>query len=124
MVLQERIHNENWLQVMNVLSLLSMSEHINLWADIPLSDFRELGLDVVSEGTEFFNVDGFASLNVVANILDQGFPDDNVLGLRLKRFQVRCSSLSSIVVLSWVLISVLKNPEKLTKWLYNRFNDG
>ena len=115
MVLQERIHNENWLQVMNILSLLSLSENINLWADIPLSDFRELGLDVVSEGSEFFNVDGFACLNVVANILDQGFPDDDVLGLRLKRFQVRCSSLSRIVVLSWVLISMLKNPKKLTK---------
>ena len=56
MILKEWVNNENWLKVMNVFSLLSLSENINLRADVSLSNLRELSLHVVSECTEFLHI--------------------------------------------------------------------
>lgn len=110
MVLQERVDDKNGLQVMDILSLLSLSENINFWADVSLSNFRKLGLHVVGESSKFFDIDRLSCLNVVANVLDEGFPDDDVLSLWLKRFQISCSSLRRHVVLSWILVSMLQDP--------------
>jgi len=103
--------------MMNIFSLLSLGENINLWTNISGCNFWKLSLHVVSESTEFLNVDRLSCLNVVSNILDQSFPDDDVLCFWLKRFQVRCSSLSRVVVLSWIFVSVLKNPMKIKESL-------
>ena len=121
MILQKWIHNEHWLQMMDILSLLSLSENVNLWADISLSNFWELSLNIVGKSSEFLNVDRFTSLNVVSDVLDESFPDDDVLSFWLKRFQISSSSLSRIVVLSWVLVSVFKNPIRYKKAISIKF---
>ena len=121
MILQKWIHNEHWLQMMDILSLLSLSENVNLWADISLSNFWKLSLNIVGKSSEFLNVDRFTSLNVVSDVLDESFPDDDVLSFWLKRFQISSSSLSRIVVLSWVLVSVFKNPIRYKKAISIKF---
>lgn len=55
-VLNERINDKNRFEVMNIFSILSLSENINLRANIPLSDFRKLSLHIVSEGSEFLHI--------------------------------------------------------------------
>ena len=110
MVLQERVNNEDWFQMMDIFSFLSLSEDVYLWTNISLCDLRQLGLYVVSESAEFLDVDGFTSLDVIADVLDQGFPDDDVLSFWLQRFQVGSGSLGGHVVLSRVLVTVLKDP--------------
>jgi len=56
MILEKWINNKNWFKMMNILSLLSLSENVNLWADISLSNFRKLSLHIVGKSTEFLNV--------------------------------------------------------------------
>ena len=55
--MDERINNEYWFEMMNIFSLLSLSENINLWTDVSLGNFRELSLDIVSECSKFLDVD-------------------------------------------------------------------
>ena len=107
MILQKWIYNENWFEVVNVFSFLSLSENINLRTNISLGNFWELSLNVVGKSSKFLDINRFTSCDVITNILDQSFPDDDVLSFWLKRFQVRCSSLSGLIVLSWVLGSIL-----------------
>ena len=42
--------------MMNILSLLSLGENVDLWASISLSNLWELSLDVIGEASEFFDV--------------------------------------------------------------------
>ena len=56
MVLYQWVDHEYWLQMMNILSLLSLGENVDLWASISLSNLWELSLDVIGEASEFFDV--------------------------------------------------------------------
>ena len=56
MVLNQWVDHEYWLQMMNILSLLSLGENVHLWAGISLSNLRELSLNVIGEASEFFDV--------------------------------------------------------------------
>ena len=57
MILQKWINDEHRFQMMDIFSLLSLSENINLRTDISLGNFRELSLDIVSECSEFLDID-------------------------------------------------------------------
>lgn len=57
MILQKWVNDEHWFQMMDILSLLSLSENINLRTNVSLGNFWELGLDVVSECSEFLDID-------------------------------------------------------------------
>ena len=57
MILQKRVNNEHWLQMMDIFSLLSLSENINLRTNVSLGNFWELSLDVVGECSEFLHID-------------------------------------------------------------------
>jgi len=78
--------------MVDVLSLLSLSEDINLWANLSLSNLWELSLNVECKSSELFNIDTSTSSNIVIQVLDQGFPDNDHLGFWLQWLQVcRCS---------------------------------
>ena len=121
MVLDQWVDHEYWLQMMNILSLLSLGENVDLWASISLSNLWELSLDVIGEASEFFDVHRFSCSHILSDVFDQGFPDEHVLGLWLKRLKVARGSSSRCVVLSWVFWTMGQDPniimsskEKLT----------
>ena len=76
MILQILIHNEGWLQVVNVLSLHSLRENVGFGADGPASNFGQLCLAIKCEATEFLDVDTLSCSHIVLNILNQGLPND------------------------------------------------
>ena len=104
------VNHKHWGQVMNMLSLLSLSEDIDLRANGSLSDLWQLGLDVECEATELLDVHGSSGSDVLVDVFDEGLPDDHVLGLWLKWLEAWGASLGGVVVLSWVLSSILENP--------------
>ena len=57
MILQKWVNDEHWLQMMDILSLLSLSENINHTTKVSLGNFWELSLDVVGECSEFLHID-------------------------------------------------------------------
>jgi len=56
-VLEAWINNKYWLQMMNILSLHSLSENVRFRAGLSSGDFRELSLDIVGEATKFLDID-------------------------------------------------------------------
>lgn len=116
-VLQEWIDHEDWLQVMNILSFHALGPDVDLRTNRSLSNLGELSLHIVGEGSELLDVDAPSGLDVVLDILDERFPDDQHLSFRLKRLEVRRCSLSRLIVLSWVLVSVLQDPVSIERLL-------
>lgn len=112
MILQDWVHNKNRLKVMNILSLLSLSENINFRTNRSLSNFWELCVHIIGECSELLDINTSTSPDIVTKIFNQSFPNDDHLGLWLQWLQISYSSLSWIVVLSWVFISILENPMK------------
>ena len=104
------VNHEHWSQVMHMLSLLSLSEDIDLRTNGSLSDLWQLGLDVEGEATKLLDVHGSSGSDVFVDVFDEGLPDDHVLGLWLKWLEAWGASLGGVVVLSWVLGSILENP--------------
>ena len=105
MILHVRVHNEDRLDVVDVLTLQEMSSTIDRRREVPSSDLRQLSLHVEGESAKLLDVDGFSSANVAVNILTQSLPDDHVLSLRLQRLQVGVSALRRVVVLARVLVT-------------------
>ena len=64
------VADEDWLQVVHVLSLQDVSLHVNRRAGVSRGNLGQLSLDVVREGTEFLNVDTSTSSNVLFQIAD------------------------------------------------------
>ena len=111
MLLEVLVNHENWLQMVNVFSLGSLSENIDSWRNVPSSvDFGEFSVHFKSEAAELLNVDRFAVSNVFIDIFNQTFPDNQHLGLGLKWLQVVRSPLSRVVMLSGVLVALFEDP--------------
>jgi len=111
-VLQNWVHNKNWFKMMDIFSLHSLCPNIDLWADRSLSNFWKLSLDVESKSTKLLNIHTSSCSDVITEIFNQCLPDDNHLSFWLQWLQVWGCSLSWIVVLSWVLSTVFKDPIK------------
>jgi len=68
---------------MNMLSVLSLREDVDLWANRPCSNLGQLSLDMEGKAAELLDVDGSAGSNVLVQVLYKSFPDDQVLGFWL-----------------------------------------
>ena len=107
MSLEWLINNKHWFQMVNVFSFLSLSEDINLWVNILLSmNLWQLSLNIECKASKFLNVNRSSSSDIVTDVFNQGFPDNNELCLWLKWFQVCWGSLCRLIMLSWILVSV------------------
>ena len=98
MVLQIWIHDKDWLQVVDVLSLFLVRMQVDGWANASLGDLWQLRLHVKRETTKLFNVDRPSCLDVFTNIFDKSLPDNHVLSFWLQRLEVWCNSLGRMVM--------------------------
>jgi len=97
--------------MVNIFPFLSLGPDVSFWTDLPLAvDLWELRLHVVSKCTESFDIDRSSSSNIVAHILDQGFPNNYKLRLWLEWFEIGLGSLSGLVVLSWIFMTIFQDP--------------
>jgi len=97
--------------MMNVFSFLSLSEDVNFWIRISLTvNLWQFSLNIECETTKFLNIDWSSSSDVVADVLNQSFPNDQELCLWLEWFQIWWGSLSRLIMFTWVFVSVGKDP--------------
>lgn len=110
-VLQLRIHNKDGSHMVDVFTLLSVGKEIlSTRTNISVGNLGQLCFDIEGEASKLLNVHRSSSPDILANILDQGLPNNNHLSLGLERFQVVCSSGGCMIVLSRVLVTMLEDP--------------
>lgn len=113
-VLDLGIDDEDWLQMVDIAPLESLSENVQFRTDGSVSYFRQLSLNLIREAAKVFNVYTSASLQVLLNVPHERLPDNQVLGLRLEWLHTALSPTGRHVVLSWVLVTVFKDPNRNT----------
>ena len=110
MILNLRVDNEYWLEMMNVASLESFRENIHFRTDSSVRNLRKFCLHVISKASEVLHIHTSSCLHVLLNVLGEGFPNDEGLGLGLQRLHTWLCTCSRCVVLTRVLIPVLQDP--------------
>ena len=110
MILNLRVDNEYWLEMMNVASLESFRENIHFRTDSSVRNLRKFCLHVISKASEVLHIHTSSCLHVLLNVLGEGFPNDEELGLGLQRLHAWLCTCSRCVVLTRVLIPVLQDP--------------
>ena len=101
-----RVHAENWLEVMNVATLCSLSEDVHFWADSSICNLRQLSLHIKGEATEILHIYAAASSQIFLNILNERLPYDEILSLGLEWLHAGGGTLGGAIVLSWVLVTI------------------
>ena len=101
------IDNKYWFQMMNIASLESLRENIHFRTDSSVRNLWQFCLHVISKASEVLHIHTFTSLHVLLDVLGEGFPDDEVLGLGLQRLHAWLRTRRRGVVLTRVLVPVL-----------------
>ena len=69
---------------MNIFPLSSLGEDVHLRANTSVCDLWQFCLHVVREASKVLHIYASASLEILLNILYEGLPYDEVLGLGLE----------------------------------------
>ena len=88
-LLEVLVNHENWLQMVNIFPLSSLSENVDSWRNVSAAmDFGQFSVDFESEAAEFFDIDRLSISDVFVDILDQTFPNNQHLGFGLQGFEI------------------------------------
>jgi len=94
-------------EMVQVLASSTVACQICVTVDLSGGDVRQVSSDIKSECTEVADVNTAASSQIVVQVLDHGFPDDQHLCLGFKWLLTGTSSFGRIVMLAWVCSSIL-----------------
>lgn len=109
MILQLWVHNKPRLDFVNMLPFLSLILDMIQWVDCSRCDSRQVSNDVKCEGSESFDVDVLASLELLLEIFSQRSPHDHHLSFGLERLHAKSSSCCGIIVRPRVVGGVLED---------------
>lgn len=70
-ILNNGVHDEDGLQVMNILPLRSLREDVHLWTNLSICNLWQLRLHIESEAAEILDINAAACLKMLLNVLNE-----------------------------------------------------